>query len=1405
MWNNDPLKTSSPNNTCDSDDEDVLSIYASSWTELDTDIEQENYVDCKQKKSYKDNVISSTSVNENDHMKTIGMCLKMAKERSEYGQEINPNINYDSYVTYEASNGEFCERNSDIADGEPFHDVGFNKDLWHLFDAKKYSRKDRVSQSLYRETETSDKMDFGDSSRQKIHFSERSCDIKALSGKSVENCVKKPVLDRKGNDVKVDSDSNNIGLSIDSTFSRKVIKTEKYLSLLNSLQELNLTENVGYQEEVEEEISGREVKEKHVSVDEIYSKKGSKMIGITFMLRDSEPQISPYIHTLKEISKFVPMPKLPVNCEYRYCLTFIYQGVCLQPACPYHHEMCLELENYLGLLVLHYATHQQEHQAWKLIDGHTANSHYAPLLAVSLLVPLARFFLVLDEHHEFSVIEVPSYLTSPLVVAKVYALCEAHRGYDGYKLLQSFIDNVTSHYVEILTGIFVRYCEYCPETMAASPWEKVLLWKYEKSGSQCEERIKNILDIGWLKVLMEYKDISRVCDAYSHLCKTISLPSKIFTYFTCSVITFLNEIGERKTSFWVLKEVRRLKSDDAAIYISLVPTDKESAMSVLPELAELGQLACELRVPLPTCTWDLLSTLMMIFGNLTLGIDLLICAMQISSFQPDVNMLEKLMLECSRGDPTLLVPLSNLVCALSADSLTKLSPLLHYLVNFLAHGPLCAQQAKYNIIRHCQAQGINLSHGGIIANIPQIKGRFYDSVTESQVLCPFEVHVGETSVAEFSGLSENPVNQTAEISKKRNSDCLDVQDLKKRGLPVGCGYHCEGHKKRFVEKCRNSDKEIVMPTENYTIYPDMYRLKENGSTGSFGSPCWDMHHKDNIGSASLGCQDQFVSSSAFGYQDHLEPALESVCQSQILSLSDSQSGYQNLQRSRAYFEEQILLSGESEGFATEFGTLKRSNQFKSYLEDKRKHGQAVRKGECNEEREECTQPYHSQSSIYSQMDSQTNYFEPILELSQVYRGSLRQGSLFGEVPSSHLSVSSESLARASCFPDNSYEKGSDVSIALRHNSIQNLPHETRNNAKFFKHTQSQLCSSHKLAVSFDPQEKALHSSTNKIRLRDMNKLDYKGQKMSDSTKGLKMVKTNETREVLSKSPSFTDDYDEHLSTRDEKLSQLTETTNEHQSLRCFLPEITHCNGTLKNSNKNSTKATLSATSTLQGSSNSSSLEYIIIDKEGCSFSPNSLKTSNPEVALARSTVSQNKRRPWQQQQNSGSTRQRKRITRLEEIRRHNILGLSSHHKKSRLKFKDFTSMNMDSRNVLQEDNSGTTNKMPQLTGNVTDRTCISMPYQGQGESAATRLNVTGSHVSANITIQGDIALRKLNELLEYDNRTAYVNKMKGTLGSTTSYNSRERRLCLNVIRKMKRIRRKPWKGSKRPLHRNFHN
>lgn len=500
--------------------------------------------------------------------------------------------------------------------------------------------------------------------------------------------------------------------------------------------------------------------------------------------------------------------------------------------------------------------------------------------------------------------------------------------------------------------------------------------------------------------------------------------------------------------------------------------------------------------------------------------------LQINYFEPEVKVLEKLLLECSRGDPALLSPTSNLVCALSAESLTKLRPSLCHLVNQLAHGPLHAQQVKYNIVRHCQAHGINLlSHADCI---PQ---NMCDNIRGNQVLSQFEVRDEENFMAGFKGFLENCVNQTVELSEKRNNGCQYAPSLKERGLPVSCGYHSVDNKKLLLDLSLTYNIKSDFQTKELSGYPFAYigdntslshfsnsqhNLMENSNVESLSSTYLNKDSRENIVSADFGCQDKRMSSLDFGYQDHVLSLQGHSHQNQTI-LSGSGSDYENHQISLAasYFQDKSLLPADFDrhyklyteemplinhgcqyryspvngSCSAELGYQKRldsGDQCRSYLENGREYRQTGRKGECIEERQECTMPYDSQSSIYSQIPFQTNSSESMLGSSQIHKGLPMQGSVFNDVTSAHLSVSPESVVSVSGYHDDTYEKGNAFGTVFEHDSIPNLPLETRSDLKLLKHTQSRLCSSHKMAQGFDSQEMALYSSTNDIRLKDMN-------------------------------------------------------------------------------------------------------------------------------------------------------------------------------------------------------------------------------------------------------------------------------------------------------------------------------
>nr|XP_053650948.1 uncharacterized protein LOC128701313 isoform X3 [Cherax quadricarinatus] len=512
--------------------------------------------------------------------------------------------------------------------------------------------------------------------------------------------------------------------------------------------------------------------------------------------------------------------------------------------------MTQELENYLGLLILHYITSGWEDYAWILINIHTANCINSSL-CISLLWPLARHIVQVDNLTVLSNIKVPSHLTSALDIARVGVLCELHRGYAAYSLFQNNFSSASSFAMHTMIGIFVRYCENCPEKEATSPWEKILLWKYEPFGSPFKEQRKDMFNIGWLKVRINARDVDKVCEAYNHLCKELFAPSSFFIYITCCAVTFLNEMGERKKSFHVLKEVRRLKANDESIFTALIPTDKESGMCLLSELSELGHLVCERRVPLSASTWDRLISFIMTFSNLTLTIDLLICAMQIKKFKPEVETLKKLLLDCSRGGPALMQPLSKLVCALSADYLCRMRSSLEYLVNFFADAPPPEQQVKNIIIRHCQTHGINLVlHSQVSAYKRKSESSIYDRSTENRLQCSFKVHNKDNFIAQFRNLSTSHFgvpNMDASSQNLPNLENLRLSsDFRYQSSSI-----CYSSPQKILLKsrsCSGDTYSLASRTTDSRILvcdnqDDQSVLLNHASKHHLSTSCWGQYHE----------------------------------------------------------------------------------------------------------------------------------------------------------------------------------------------------------------------------------------------------------------------------------------------------------------------------------------------------------------------------------------------------------------------------------------------------------------------------------------------------------------------------------------------------------------------------------
>lgn len=72
------------------------------------------------------------------------------------------------------------------------------------------------------------------------------------------------------------------------------------------------------------------------------------------------------------------------NCINSQILCNLLFGVC---------QMTFESETYLGALILHLMTEDREKQAWNLLNTHLSHCGYSKPLAVSLLLPLARYLV----------------------------------------------------------------------------------------------------------------------------------------------------------------------------------------------------------------------------------------------------------------------------------------------------------------------------------------------------------------------------------------------------------------------------------------------------------------------------------------------------------------------------------------------------------------------------------------------------------------------------------------------------------------------------------------------------------------------------------------------------------------------------------------------------------------------------------------------------------------------------------------------------------------------------------------------------------------------------------------------------------------------------------------------------
>nr|XP_027209240.1 uncharacterized protein LOC113802811 [Penaeus vannamei] len=215
-----------------------------------------------------------------------------------------------------------------------------------------------------------------------------------------------------------------------------------------------------------------------------------------------------------------------------------------------------------------------------------------------------------------------------------------------------------------------------------------------------------LLKIGITTSISEFSNL--VCRAYDYLCQSIKIPSAFFTHITCSVIKFFIEMGDRGKSFYVLKEVRRLNAKDPNIFTLLVPPDQETTKRHTAEVLELVQFVCEGKVQLSAPTFTLLINAIRAVDQLVLTIDLIICAVKVCQYDPEVSLLEILILDSIRKFPQLLWPVSNLVCVLPAKSLVHLIPTLRHVLDMLHFAPPPAQQVEDIIVRYCHSKGVML-------------------------------------------------------------------------------------------------------------------------------------------------------------------------------------------------------------------------------------------------------------------------------------------------------------------------------------------------------------------------------------------------------------------------------------------------------------------------------------------------------------------------------------------------------------------------------------------------------------------------------------------------------------------------------------------------------------------------
>ncbi|XP_045624637.2 uncharacterized protein [Procambarus clarkii] len=706
--------------TSDSEDDDVLSIYASSWTGIDSDAEGE-----------KDNLEYQKLIDPNEITRDLGqeqtysgksgkVCLD--QYTTKHAKENTLDFCNDNETVCKISGDAHCTQDLSINNGTATSEISCRRNTLILGSNQSCTRN--ASSGLYQDKEP-DKLDQISTLNlnQSLLESEEHVNVRELLHVTRESGQENRSCENGDKSIPVQYSNMTAETRAEHTESNIILTLKTNLGeSLSTVDNLHIPHNSRHTMSQEKNIVTKEDNHRAniygylpSSPDLMTKQTDNVNVNSGLYPREGRPTGDHNSHRSLKSQKFSEKGQkyyniniIPKPPTYNYCSRFIHQGVCYQPACLLQHEMSQELESYLAQLILHYVRSNLEREAWSLIDRHTSARQNSTLLMISLLKALARHIVEMESINLFPNIKVPSHIASPLNIAKVETLCDFHRGQDAYRLLRQCYNSASLFSAELLITIFIRYCEHCPEREAVSPWEKILLWQYEKPGNPFEEKLKDMFNFGWLKVHINARNFNRVCEVYSHLCRTLSTPSMFFTSITCSVITFFTNTGQRKRSFWVLDEVRRLKANDASIFIALIPTDKESAMCVLHELSELSQLVCELRVPLPTCTWDLLFTLMINHANFTLAVSLLICAMQISLFRPEIDVLEKILFDCYRGGPMLMQPLSNLIRALPAEYLNRMRPSLHRLLTFLTHEPPPAQHIKDIIIHQCQGYGINL-------------------------------------------------------------------------------------------------------------------------------------------------------------------------------------------------------------------------------------------------------------------------------------------------------------------------------------------------------------------------------------------------------------------------------------------------------------------------------------------------------------------------------------------------------------------------------------------------------------------------------------------------------------------------------------------------------------------------